>query len=114
HAHGFFPSSWTWCHVRFGSKADICSAKTACPLFPRKQTFAVQKAMSALPPKATSNAATGICGLANGPTHFQMKDNFKRIAVVLLDIGIIAFMLVSLFWNAPAFKTQENPEPRAG
>jgi len=40
-----------------------------------------------------------------------MKDNFKRIAVILLDIGIIAFMLVSLVWNVPAFKTQENPKP---
>jgi hypothetical protein len=40
-----------------------------------------------------------------------MKDNFRRIAVILLDMGIIAFMLVSLVWNAPAFKTQEDPEP---
>jgi hypothetical protein len=38
-----------------------------------------------------------------------MKDNFRRIAVILLDVGIIALMLVSLVWNAPAFKTQEEP-----
>jgi hypothetical protein len=40
-----------------------------------------------------------------------MKDNPKRIAVVILDIGIIVLMLVSLIWNAPAFKTREDPEP---
>lgn len=40
-----------------------------------------------------------------------MEDKFKRIAVVALDIGIIALMLVSLVWNAPAFKMQEDPEP---
>jgi hypothetical protein len=39
------------------------------------------------------------------------QDKFKRIAVVALDIGIIALMLVSLVWNAPAFKMQEDPEP---
>jgi hypothetical protein len=38
------------------------------------------------------------------------QDKFKRIAVVALDIGIIALMLVSLVWNAPAFKMQEDPE----
>jgi hypothetical protein len=37
-----------------------------------------------------------------------MKDNFRRIAVILLDVGIIALMLVSLVWNAPAFKTHEE------
>jgi hypothetical protein len=40
-----------------------------------------------------------------------MEDKFKRIAVVVLDIGIIALMLVSLVWNAPAFKMQEDPAP---
>jgi hypothetical protein len=40
-----------------------------------------------------------------------MEDNFKRIAVIALDIGIIALMLVSLLWNAPAFNTQEDREP---
>ena len=39
-----------------------------------------------------------------------MKDSPKRIAVVVLDIGIIVLMLVSLIWNAPAFKTREDPE----
>src|SRR5262245_17508537 len=34
--------------VRFGSKADICRRKTACPLYSRKQTCAVQERMSAL------------------------------------------------------------------
>ena len=29
-------------HVRFGSLADISQRKTACPLYPRKRTFAVQ------------------------------------------------------------------------
>ena len=28
-------------HVRFGSKADICSAKRSCPLYPQKRTCAV-------------------------------------------------------------------------
>lgn len=42
-----------------------------------------------------------------------MRDNFKRIAVILLDIGIIALMLVSLVWNAPAFKTKAAL-PRCG
>jgi len=49
--------------------------------------------------------------LANRRIHPQMEDKFKRIAVVALDIGIIALMLVSLVWNAPAFKMQENSEP---
>jgi hypothetical protein len=40
-----------------------------------------------------------------------MKDNPKRIAVVVLDIGIIVLTLVSLVWNAPAFKMREDPEP---
>src|SRR5262245_24303027 len=40
-----------------------------------------------------------------------MEDKFKRIAVVALDIGIIALMLVSLVWNAPAFKMREDPDP---
>jgi len=39
-----------------------------------------------------------------------MKDNFERIADIFLDISIIALMLVSLFWNPPASKTQETPE----
>ena len=33
-------------HVRFGSKADICSAKSACPLYPRKRISTKPKAMS--------------------------------------------------------------------
>jgi hypothetical protein len=38
-----------------------------------------------------------------------MKDTFARIADICLDIGIIAPMLVSLFWNAPVFTTRETP-----
>jgi hypothetical protein len=39
--------------VRFGSKADIRTAKGACPLYPQKQTCVVQLAMSALGQKRT-------------------------------------------------------------
>jgi hypothetical protein len=38
-----------------------------------------------------------------------MKETFARIADICLDIGIIALMLVSPFWNPPAFKTHESP-----
>ena len=47
----------------------------------------------------------------HGRIHIKMKDNSNRIVVVALDIGIIVLMLVSLIWNAPAFKTQEDPQP---
>jgi hypothetical protein len=55
--------------VRFGSKVDFRSAKIYVPLYPQKRTcavqnvykkptFAPQKAMSALPPKADMCGAT--------------------------------------------------------
>jgi len=40
-----------------------------------------------------------------------MEDKFKTIAAVALNIGIIALMLMSLFWNEPVFKTGEVLEP---
>ena len=40
--------------VRFGSKADICTARAPCPLYPQKRTFAVQQPMSALGQQRTS------------------------------------------------------------
>ena len=40
-----------------------------------------------------------------------MEDKFKRIAVVAFNIGIIALMLISLFWNESVSKTGETPEP---
>src|SRR4030095_11429658 len=44
--------------VRFRSKADMCSA-TSMSALGHKQTCAPQNVMSALPPKATSNATNG-------------------------------------------------------
>ena len=44
-----------------------------------------------------------------------MKDRFERIANICLDIGIIALIFISLFWNGPAFKTHESaadPQPQ--
>jgi len=38
-----------------------------------------------------------------------MTDPFARIAAICLDIGIIVLVFVSLFWDAPAFKTHETP-----
>ena len=38
-----------------------------------------------------------------------MKDRFARVANICLDIGIIALIFISLFWNGPAFKTHESP-----
>jgi hypothetical protein len=38
-----------------------------------------------------------------------MTDPFARIAGICLDIGIIVLVFVSLFWDAPAFKTHETP-----
>jgi hypothetical protein len=35
-----------------------------------------------------------------------MTDPFARIAGICLDIGIIVLVFVSLFWDAPAFKTK--------
>jgi hypothetical protein len=57
-----------WQDVRFGSKADICAAKSdvrftadfrtrSCPLYPRKRTCAVQLVMSALGQKQTFSGA---------------------------------------------------------
>jgi hypothetical protein len=38
-----------------------------------------------------------------------MTDPFARIAAICLDIGIIVLVFVSLFWDAPLFKTHETP-----
>ena len=38
-----------------------------------------------------------------------MNDSFERIAGICLDIGIIALVFVSLFWNSPALKRYEGP-----
>src|SRR5262249_33581498 len=48
-------------HVRFGSKADICSAKGHVRFTPKsdRESEISQKAMSALPPKAEMCGATG-------------------------------------------------------
>lgn len=40
-----------------------------------------------------------------------MKDNLERIADIVLDVSIIAFVLVSLLWNPATVKTQETPAP---
>src|SRR5262249_40165569 len=52
-------------HVRFGSKADICSAKRHVCFTPNsdRESEIPQKAMSALPPKAD---------MCNAPAHVDM------------------------------------------
>jgi len=66
-------SSWTevQCltgHVRFGSLADICSAKTACPLYPRKRHQMRHMEMSAKGQKRTSQLSADIGRLVGRPT----------------------------------------------
>ena len=48
-----------WSHVRFGSKADICSATTHVRFTPNsdRKSGLPQKILSALPPKADSRSA---------------------------------------------------------
>ena len=49
-----YPAPTLWSHVRFGSKAGICSA-LACPLSARKQTSCRHRPLSAFTrPEATA------------------------------------------------------------
>jgi hypothetical protein len=47
--------------VRFGSKSRHLQCKTACPLYPRKQTSAGRSASVALPDVITSHPHSGRC-----------------------------------------------------